>query len=126
MKGGPESSGNQQRHINLKSSSSSRLEESSKHRQLAAVTDVTIEDYVRSGVPRYIAEMKHPLENTWTFWYQVLLRHLYQRCMMVLKVDQQTRGWLVSYVSDLSSKYSSSNTNFYVTWPRHALLLYLV
>ena len=76
MKGGPESGSNQQRHANLKSSSSSRLEESSKHRQEATVTDVTIEDYVRGGVPRYIAEMKHPLENTWTFWYQVLLRHL--------------------------------------------------
>ena len=74
MKGGSESGSNHQRHVNLKSSSS-RLEESSKHRQEAAVTDVTIEDYVRGGVPRYIAEMKHPLENTWTFWYQVLLRH---------------------------------------------------
>ena len=75
MKGGSESGSNQQRHVNLKSSTSSRLEESSKHRQEAAVTDVTIEDYVRGGVPRYIAEMKHSLENTWTFWYQVILSY---------------------------------------------------
>jgi len=30
----------------------------------------TIEDFVKAGVPRRIAMMKHPLENTWTFWYQ--------------------------------------------------------
>merc|ERR1719238_752569 len=29
----------------------------------------TIEDYISLGVPRDIAEMKHPLENAWTFWY---------------------------------------------------------
>jgi len=30
----------------------------------------TIEDFVKAGVSRRIAMMKHPLENTWTFWYQ--------------------------------------------------------
>jgi len=30
----------------------------------------TIEDFVKAGVPRRIAIMKHPLQNTWTFWYQ--------------------------------------------------------
>jgi len=29
----------------------------------------TIEDYISNGVPRDIAEMKHPLENAWSFWY---------------------------------------------------------
>ena len=29
----------------------------------------TIEDYISLGVPRDIAEMKHPLENAWSFWY---------------------------------------------------------
>lgn len=29
----------------------------------------TIEDYISMGVPRDIAEMKHPLENAWSFWY---------------------------------------------------------
>jgi len=29
----------------------------------------SIDDYVSLGVPRHIAEMKHPLENTWTYWY---------------------------------------------------------
>lgn len=29
----------------------------------------TIEDYIAMGVPRDIAEMKHPLENVWAFWY---------------------------------------------------------
>jgi len=29
----------------------------------------TIDDYVSLGVPRQFAEMKHPLENTWAFWY---------------------------------------------------------
>jgi len=29
----------------------------------------TIEDYIALGVPRLIAEMKHPLENVWAFWY---------------------------------------------------------
>jgi len=29
----------------------------------------TIEDYVALGVPREIAETKHPLEHQWTFWY---------------------------------------------------------
>ena len=29
----------------------------------------TIEDYISLGVPRVIAEMKHPLEHAWTFWY---------------------------------------------------------
>ena len=33
-------------------------------------TDMSIEDYIKAGVPRYIAVMKHPLENIWTFWYQ--------------------------------------------------------
>ena len=28
----------------------------------------TIEDFVKAGVPRRIAMMKHPLQNTWTFW----------------------------------------------------------
>ena len=28
----------------------------------------TIEDFVKAGVPRRIAIMKHPLQNTWTFW----------------------------------------------------------
>jgi hypothetical protein len=38
--------------------------------RLGSRDHLTIEDYVRAGVPRYIATMKHPLENTWTFWYQ--------------------------------------------------------
>jgi len=29
----------------------------------------TIEDYIALGVPRVIAEMKHPLNNSWSFWY---------------------------------------------------------
>jgi len=29
----------------------------------------TIEDYISLGVPRVIAEMKHPLNNGWSFWY---------------------------------------------------------
>ena len=29
----------------------------------------TIEDYVRLGVSRKIAETHHPLEHNWTFWY---------------------------------------------------------
>ena len=29
----------------------------------------TIEDFVKAGVPRRIAIMKHPLQNTWTFWW---------------------------------------------------------
>jgi len=29
----------------------------------------TIDDYVDAGVPRHIAEMKHPLSSTWTIWY---------------------------------------------------------
>ena len=28
----------------------------------------SIEDFVNAGVPRRIAMMKHPLQNTWTFW----------------------------------------------------------
>jgi len=32
----------------------------------------SIEDFVNAGVPRRIAMMKHPLQNTWTFWYQKL------------------------------------------------------
>merc|ERR1712098_854115 len=31
----------------------------------------TIDDYVSLGVPRQFAEMKHPLENTWGFWYYI-------------------------------------------------------
>ena len=38
----------------------------------------TIEDYISLGVPRYIAEMKHPLENSWTFWYYM---------------NDKTKGW---------------------------------
>jgi len=30
----------------------------------------TIDDYVDAGVPRHIAEMKHPLASTWTIWYR--------------------------------------------------------
>ena len=33
----------------------------------------SIEDFVNAGVPRRIAMMKHPLQNTWTFWYEMLL-----------------------------------------------------
>jgi len=29
----------------------------------------TVQDFVDAGVPRYIAEMKHPLATNWTFWY---------------------------------------------------------
>ena len=32
--------------------------------------DMTIQDFVQAGVPHYIAVMKHPLQNQWTFWYQ--------------------------------------------------------
>ena len=32
--------------------------------------DLTIEDYLAAGVPRAIVLTKHPLEHTWTFWYQ--------------------------------------------------------
>jgi len=32
----------------------------------------TIDEFVKAGVPRWIATMKHPLQNTWTFWYQKL------------------------------------------------------
>ena len=28
----------------------------------------TIEDYITLGVPRHYAEMKHPLQDLWTFW----------------------------------------------------------
>ena len=37
---------------------------------LSTTEDRTFEDYAKAGVPRNIIMMKHPLENTWTFWYQ--------------------------------------------------------
>ena len=32
--------------------------------------DLTVEDYLAAGVSRRIVMTKHPLEHTWTFWYQ--------------------------------------------------------
>jgi len=32
--------------------------------------DLTVEDYLAAGVSKRIVMTKHPLEHTWTFWYQ--------------------------------------------------------
>ena len=52
------------------SSSRQDGEECSKKQETVNCGDMSIEDYILAGVPRYIAVMKHPLENIWTFWYQ--------------------------------------------------------
>ena len=39
-----------------------------QHQRTTQSYPTTIEDFVKAGVPRRIAMMKHPLQNTWTFW----------------------------------------------------------
>ena len=39
-----------------------------QHQRTSQSYPTTIEDFVKAGVPRRIAMMKHPLQNTWTFW----------------------------------------------------------
>jgi len=50
----------------------------------------TIQDFVKAGVPRRIAIMKHPLQNTWTFWYQKLDPKLSWEAQAQMVVDVAT------------------------------------
>jgi len=50
----------------------------------------TIDAFVKAGVPRWIATMKHPLQNTWTFWYQKLDPRLSWEAQAQIVVDVAT------------------------------------
>jgi len=52
-----------------KSASASKMDQGDANQR--TFIPKTIDDYVSLGVPRPIAEMKHPLENTWGFWYYI-------------------------------------------------------
>merc|ERR1719369_1550792 len=66
----------------------------------------TIEDYIALGIQRQIAEMKHPLEHSWSFWYYMndKTRTWEQNQQKIAEVDTIEDFWQVYNFIEPASK----------------------